>query len=101
MRMQTAELALPATNKPLLTVIRTDGPSTIRRLGFVAALDLLGQAVGVYSLNGALLHRTAAFRAALEHGEISPLVRTAVSTIAKHADLSRRRDIVPSPVSLA
>ena len=101
MGMQTAELPVPVTSKPLLKVIRTDGPPTIRRLGFVAALDMLGQSVGVYSLTGTLLHRTAAFRAALDHGEIASLVRTAVSTIAKHAELSRRRDIVPSPVSLA
>lgn len=94
----TAELPVAKTNKPLLTVIRPDAPRPMPRLGFVAAFDLLGQAVGVYGLTGALLHRTGAFRAALEQGEIARLVSTAVGTLAAQVRAARLPQVIPSPV---
>jgi DNA-binding CsgD family transcriptional regulator len=99
MGMLTAELPVAPTGKPILTVLRPETRPTAPKLGFVAALDLLGQSVAVYTLNGALLHRTAAFRAALELAGVSPLVRAAVASIAKQRDTALRHHAVPSPVA--
>lgn len=99
MRTQTAEMPVAATGRPLLTVIRPDAPPPFPRIGFVEALDQLGQAVGVYGLTGGPLHLTKAFRAVLDQRGVSAFVRTAVAAIAAEAEVGRRGHVVPPPVA--
>jgi DNA-binding CsgD family transcriptional regulator len=95
-----AKLPVHVPGKPHLTVLRPERRPTAARLGFIAAFDLLGQPVGVYSMGGSLLQRTAAFGAALEQPEVSGLVGTAVGTIARQRDVALRTQTLPSPVAL-
>ena len=95
----TAGLPIAPTGKPLLTVIRRDPPTT-PKLGFVAALDLLGQSVAVYTMTGSLLRGTSAFNAALARATVLPLVRAAIASISKQQDRRFGNQGGPSPVTL-
>lgn len=79
---------------PRLTVVRPER----RRLGFMAAFEMIGECVAVYNANGRLLHETAAYRTLRGEPGTGRLMQVAVSTMTTRAMASIRRDETPDPV---
>jgi DNA-binding NarL/FixJ family response regulator len=98
MGIQTAELPAATSSKPFLRVIPRNVPASRPKLGFVAAFDLLGHAIGVYDSTGRPIHCTAAFQAALRQGETSSLVGYAVKEVSAQVESAGLRKVVLSPV---
>lgn len=91
----TAEMMIPAVvSPPRLTVLR---PAT-KRLGFVAAFEMIGQCIGIYTLQGALLHETAALRDCRRDDNTARLIRTVVDAMSSRALVAIRRQEVPEPM---